>query len=334
MSAADSQDARRVTTLAAYRGPQGSKSDLAPSEHAPCPPCAQGPDIDARVDLHLFAHRVRTALRDRGTAAARARLAKLADPALWTGVVQDGTYRGLMVALEEAEQMCRPATDSQPTSDRLVDDHELASGRSRVFTGKDLRKQREFVVASDGARVRFSRRHGLLLVDRRIDLHAEDCLHFEDQADAGDLDRFKPAGRPRYFRPAFLRPERFAQTPTTQELVLAGRLGRKPDGMPCRIELFGHKDRTAIRLRIAVHNQHENHRLRIRFHSVPGAALDTGGSPGVREVRTPGGREFVAATLARSVGTLRVENQDIATPAAQCIGWLHHEFWLGAHELS
>lgn len=277
---------------------------------------------DARVDLKLFAWRVQQALRERGTEPARARLAELDGEDLRAGTVQDGTARGLFVAYEEALSLCAPAPPPPAEPDPQLGPAER----------KQLRRRRDFLVASGAARVRFMRRDGVLLVDRAHDLHLEDCIAFEDRTDEGTLDGFapRPGERPRLFSPRFLQPVRHEQDGARDLLVLEGRLGVRARGYPCRLRFEGRKDESAVRLTVAVENGQHDHRLRIRFRGFADAArIGREGTPGFEVVRTPGGRTFVAATLVRACGRLRVGEALVPTPAAQCPGWIEHRFTLG-----
>ena len=299
---------RLATTLAQRQAPPG--------------PCALPLDgaADARMPLKLAWQRVRRALAARGTAAAHARLAGLEAPDLLAGTVQDGVARGLLVALEEAESLCRPAPpEPAPEVDPLT-----------LVQGKELRKRKEILVASGGARIRWSRRLGFVFVDREHGDHAEGALIFEDRSDRGTLDGFEPlAGeRARLFSPAFLKPVLLEQGKARDLLVLAGSLGRGPCGFPCRIEVEGRKSESCLRLRIDIDNQHQDHRLRLRFLGIPRERISGFGTPEPETVIT-GGRRFCATTLVRACGRLRVGDLVVAVPDAQCLGKLELEFRLG-----
>lgn len=304
----------RLATTLADRAP-------GPAEPAPTFPEPRG---DARVDLALLTYRARRALAERGTAAARARFATVHSQDLLAGTVQDGTARGVMVALEETIALCGGA---EPVPPELVPDEDDAAR----FEGRDLRRKKDILVASAGARIRWSRRGGVLFVDRAHDVHAEDCIRFEDRRDLGDLDGFvpDPAERPRIFSPAFLKPVLLVQGKRRDRLVLDGRLGRTAHGFPCRIEWIGNRDEDFVRMVVFVRNVHDDHRLRIRFLGCRNVdAIDSDGTPAFSTVRT-GSRWFVAATLVRACGRLRVGDRDVAVPAAQCHGTHRHELRLG-----
>ncbi len=310
---------RLATTLA-------QREILEPSAfEGPFEPPGAGSD-DARVDLKLLAYAAREALASRGTDEAEARLSDLRGPDLWAGTVQDGTARGFAVALEEAISLCAAA---KPGADRDPTPEEEALGE--VVEGKALRRKRDLLVASGGARMRFTRKGGLLFVDRKHDVHVENGICFEDRSDAGTLDGFEAAEgeRARIFHPGFLQPVRHEQNAVRDSLILDGRLGRRSHGYPCRITITGRKDEPFVTMRVRIENRHSDHRLRIRFVGFPEhAAIRSRGTPGWESVRYED-RWFVAATLVRACGVLRVGDRRVAVPAAQCIGHIEHEFLLG-----
>ncbi len=79
---------------------------------------------------------------------------------------------------------------------------------------------------------------------------------------------------------------------------------------------------------VRVRNEHENHRLRIRFlGKQDSGAIRHAGTPGWESVHHHG-RTFVAATLVRACSNLRVGATVIATPEAQCQQWIEHAFEL------
>ena len=261
---------------------------------------------DARVDLKLMTWRARSAIAERGTPEAEARLSELDTPDLWAGTVQDGTARGVMLACEEAISLCRPETcDSDPV------DVELGA----VFGERELRRKRDLLVASAGARLRFSRKGGVLFVDRATETNVPDCLVFEDRRDQGTLDGFVPVEgeRARLFHPGFLRPIYFAQNEVRDILVIEGR-----------------KDDPRIRIAVTVDNAHEDHRLRVRFRSLPDAvSIRSRGTPSWENVQHRGAK-FVAATLVRSCGRLSVGSDTVEVPGAQCLGRITHSFSIGS----
>ncbi|MEZ5966203.1 MAG: hypothetical protein R3F56_20370 [Planctomycetota bacterium] len=304
---------RAATTLA-------QRARLAPSATPPFQHPGPG-SADARVDLKLAAWRAWRAAAAKSGEAARERLAGLDTPDLAAGTIQDGTARGLAVAYEEALSLC-PETPAEPDP---FDDP-----LTRVLEGKELRKQREFLVESGGARVRFSRKGGVHLIVRDADLNVEHCVAFEDRADLGTLDGFvaKDDERARLFSPTFLRPVQMLKHARADRLTLHGRLGRRPTGFPCELLLEGRRDETTVRMVVRIHNQLSDHRLRVRFLGVPRAAIASEGTPGFEEV-TVGHRRFVAATLVRACGRLRVGDRLVEVPGAQVQGWIEHRFRLG-----
>ncbi|MEM7203462.1 MAG: hypothetical protein AAF628_24575 [Planctomycetota bacterium] len=278
---------------------------------------------DARVDLKLLQWRTDRLLAERGTAAARARLEELQRPDLRAGTVQDGTARGISVALEEAMSLCPPAADARPNP--------VWTEEAEVLNAKALRRKKDLLVASAGVRVRFSRKRGLLLVDRARDVHSEGVVCFEDRRDRGTLDGFAPASaeRPRLFLPNFLVPTAYAQGPAGAGLLLEGRLGRRPQGYRCRLALEGRADERFLRMTVAVENLQDDHRLRIRFRGLgPEYPIGHAGTPAWEPV-LQAGRRFMAATLVRACGVLQVGDTTVAVPAAQCRGWVEHRFALG-----
>ncbi|MBK8977756.1 MAG: hypothetical protein IPM29_17755 [Planctomycetes bacterium] len=280
---------------------------------------------DARIDLKLWWWQARTAVAARGTDAARARLASVDTPDLAAGTVTDGVARGVRVALEEAISLCEPAPPPPPPEPDDPLDPLL------VFEGRELRKRRELLVASGGARLRWSRRGGILFVDRDHGVHAEDCVRFEDRRDRGDLDGFvpDPDERPRLFSPAFLKPVRYEENRTLQRLTLDGRLGRRGDGYPCRMVVSGRPTDARLRIELTLRNEHDDHRLRIRLLGCANpAALATEGAPPPELCLRRGG-VFLAVTLVRACGVLKVGALCTPTPDAQCRGLIHHVLHLG-----
>jgi len=276
---------------------------------------------DARVRLKLLVHRARQALSSRGTAAAEERLAGLDSPDLWAGTVQDGTARGFMVALEEAISLC--------TEEAVVAD--IADPEEDCLTDpKQLRRKREMLIASAGTRLRFSRKKGIQVIDRRRDFNEENCIQFEDRSDCGDLDHFTPKDgqRPRIFLPGFLTPVCLIQDKKRDLLELRGRLGRRADGFPCELTFEGRKDEGFLRMTLRVENRQLDHRLRIRFLGVQDQdMIGHEGTPGWEKVEHRG-RVFLAATLLRACGRLRVGEEIVQVPEAQCLGWIEHRFKL------
>ena len=309
---------RRLATLAAAAGTAPARGDA-----HPIPPGAGA--ADCRIDLKLLQWR---ALRAAGSSAAvRARLAAfdpLLRPDLWAGTVQDGVARGFAVALEEAIALA--PVSAVPAVPAVPDD----PTRVQTFTGPQLRKKKDLLVDSGGSRVRFSRKEGVLFVDRDAGVHSTDCLRFEARTDLGTLDGFvaDEAERPRLFSARFLQPVRYTAGAGHSELVLEGRLGRSARGFACRIVLSAASSDTRVRLRVHIDNRHTDHRLRARFLGVPPALLEHACTDVHEQVENDAGG-FVAFTLVRACGRLVVDGRSIETPAAQCPGPIEHEFLIG-----
>lgn len=278
---------------------------------------------DCRIDLKLLQWRALQACA--GSAASREHLQPLArerHPDLWAGTVQDGVARGFAARLEEAIALAPPAP---PRARPLAD----APG-AKVLAGKELRKHKDLLVASGGARVRFTRKEGLLFVDREADLHSGNCLRFEARRDLGTLDGFVPAAdeRPRLYSAQFLQPRRYVEAGAGHELLLAGRLGRGAIGWDCELLLTGNPEEASVRAVLRIDNRQRGMRLRARFLGLPPAAIAHECTP-VHEVVANDAGGFVAYTLVRAVDTLLVDGAAVAAPAASCQGPLEHVFRLG-----
>ncbi|MEO0481309.1 MAG: hypothetical protein AAF196_17710 [Planctomycetota bacterium] len=279
---------------------------------------------DCRMPLKQLYLRAERALDERGTPDATERFVTVDRPHLRAGTVSDATARGVRVALEETLSLCQseaPNNDFDPG-----EPHEI-----QVVEGKALKRRRDLLVDSGGARIRFSRKGGILLVDRTHDVHVEDCLRIEDRRDHGTLDRFvpDPDERPRLFSFAYLKASRYETGPRHTTLLLEGRLGRRFDGYPCQLEVHGRKDRAFVELRLALENRHDDHRLRLRVlgcHRPQALQSETGL---VFEDAVANGQRFVAATLLRACGRLRVGEELTDVPEAQCHGVVRHRLRLG-----
>lgn len=277
---------------------------------------------DCRIDLKLLQWRALEAART--SARARERIERL-DPDthahLWAGTVQDGVARGLAAALEEAASMApaMPCADPFAGAEGLVD-----------LRGRELSRRKDLLVASGGARVRFGRKDGLLFVHREGGLHSANFLRFEDRTDHGTLDEpgFDEAERPRIFSAQFLAPVRHRTCRQADELVLEGSLGRGRKGCPCRITVLGIRTEQRLRLTVAIDNSRTGHRLRARFLGIPHTVV-AHHCMDVREVVQNDAGGFTAFTLVRSVGSLETARGPVATPAAECLGRIEHEFLLG-----
>jgi hypothetical protein len=279
---------------------------------------------DCRIDLKILQHAASLACS--GSARARERLAAFAatgHPDLWAGTVQDGVARGFAIALEEAISLGpRSAPEpAAPTDDPV---------RLQRFAGKDLRKKKDLLVASGGTRVRFSRKEGLLFVDRNGGVNSPNCLRFEARRDLGSLDGFvaDEAERPRLYSAQFLQAKEYVQSPGFTQLRLAGRIGRGPIGWDCQLVLTGVEAEDTVRMRLHLDNRHCGWRLRARFLGVPSGSIAHDCAE-VREVVENDAGGFVAFTLVRSCGTLLVDGQPVEVPGANVTGTIEHRFRLG-----
>lgn len=305
---------------AGHDHPDRAAATLANRGHgfAPTPPDA--PRGDARVTLHQLWHAVDVALAQRHVDAAHDWLRDLDTADLRAGTVQDGVALGVEARLTEALSLCA----APPEMDDAVEGDEI--------TGKDLRRRREILVASGGSRVRFSRKNGVHMIDRASDRNEPHFVQFDDQEDVGCLDEFTaaPNTRARIFQASFLKPVRLVEGKDATLLELAGRLGRGPHGFDCRLTLRGDKSVDTLRLRVRIDNRQENHRLRIRFAGLSDATfVQHRGTPGFSTI-TSGTRQFIAATIVRACGRLRVGDNWIATPHAQMQGPIEHVFEFGS----
>ncbi|HZN38979.1 MAG TPA: hypothetical protein VFD82_09255 [Planctomycetota bacterium] len=278
---------------------------------------------DCRIDLKLLQWRAIAAAQRAGRAKAHLMPfdSKL-HPELWAGTVQDGVARGFAAALEEAIALA-------PAEPPLVlPDDPL---HSRVFEGKDLRKKKDLLVASGGPRVRFSRKEGLLFVDREGGVHSANCLRFEARRDLGTLDGFAgdEGERPRLHSAQFLKPRHYAQGTGVARLELAGRLGRGPIGWPCEVVITGLEAEPTLRLLVRIENRLSGWRLRARFLGIAPAAIEHECMP-VREVVQHSGGSFVAYTLVRACERLLVDGKAVAVRGAACLGVIEHHFRLGS----
>ncbi len=296
-------------------------------EHAPPPSlsglCRPGAgSADCRVDLKLLIYQAeRAAAR---SDAARAHLAPLArehHPDLWAGTVPDAVARGFAARLEEACSLAPPEQSPDP---------ELAHADAEEITGKDLRRKKDLLVASGGARARFSRRAGVLLVDRANEVHSENALWFEARRDLGSLDGFvgAPDERARLFSAQFLKPTRYVVAASASALTLEGSLGRGPVRWPCRVVLRGAADCGALCIDIEVPRAAAGWRLRTRVRGVPAATLHHECTPMREQVEDDRGG-FLADSLVRACGRLSVGGAEVPTPHAAAPGPLRHRFWFG-----
>jgi hypothetical protein len=301
---------RRARTLANVTA-RGATGMIAPG----------GGARDTRINLKILQWH---ALRAADTSAkVRERLHEF-DPATrpdaWAGTVQDGFARGFAVALEEAI-----ALGQQPVIEQPFD-----PVHTQHITGKDLRKKKDLLVASAGARIRFSRKEGVLFVDRKTETNSPNCLRFEDRRDQGTLDGFCACEneRPRLFSAQFLKPVRYTIAKGHTELELAGSLGRGANGFTARMLIIGRETAATIELRLTIDNRHKDHRLRARFLGIaPTAILHE--CTDVSEVVHSDAGNFVAFTLVRAISTLLVDDNKVICEGAQCLGPVTHTFRLG-----
>jgi len=297
-----------LVQIAAADTPDGGWARPGPAAH------------DSRIDLKLLQHRALAAMAR--SAAARNHLAPYAaeqHPDLWAGTVQDGVARGFAVRLEEAVALAGTVAIQAPEPDELV-----------TVQGKELRRKKDLLVASKSSRVRFSRKEGLLYVDRDGGQHSSNCLRFEARADRGCLDGFAPdlAERPRLFSAQFLQPQEYCIGAGMHRLRLRGRLGRGPQGWNCELVVHALLSTPGVHIQLRIEHRHRDCRLRARFLGIPAHRIHHACTD-VREVVASDGGGFVAFTLVRACGRLQTSAGPVAVPGAQCEGWLEHQFVLG-----
>jgi len=275
---------------------------------------------DCRIDLKQRIYRAEQAMQR--SAAAREHLAPLArerHPDLWAGTVRDGVAHGFAARLEEACSLAPDLLPEPSPTDEL-----------QTIEGRDLRRKKDLLVASGGARARFSRKGGLLLVDREHDLNSNNCLWFEARRDHGTLDAFvdAPDERARLLSAQYLKPVRYVTGKPSTELTLEGRLGRGVIGWPCRVIVRGRASDEHLSIDIELPRVVVGWRLRSRFLGVPAERLHHACTP-VRECIDNARGGFVADTLIRSCAQLTVGDEQIATPDAADPGPLRHRFSFG-----
>lgn len=310
---------RLATTLATLADARASRPDLSGS---PIGPGA----TDCRLELKLAQWKaLRAASRSPAAAAHLAIYGQDAYPELWAGTVRDGVARGFMVHLEETCSLAGLPLDSSDQGQKNTPDSKLT-----VFTGKDLRRKKDILIASAGCRVRFSRKGGLLFVDREQGINSENCLWFEGRRDSGTLDNFvgHDDERARLFSAQYLKPQRFVQGKHYSELELNGRLGRGTIGWPCRIIIVGSSESPSLHVTIELASIVPLWRLRSRWLGVPETLIHHHCMP-VRELVTTAHGGFVADTLSRSCATLLVDGEPVPTPDAAKQSAIKHTFSLG-----
>ncbi|MBL8755426.1 MAG: hypothetical protein JNK15_19150 [Planctomycetes bacterium] len=300
-------------------------ANLVPAVGQYAPPGAGA--ADCRIDLKLLQWRAAAAIaRSRRSRDHLGSLTPEAHPDLWAGTVPDGVARGFAVRLEECLALAdadAPAAATGPTP--------AGTTPPRTTTGKELRKRKDLLVASGGARVRFTRKEGVLFVDRDARLHSANCLWFEARRDLGTLDGFvaDPTERPRLFSAQFLQPREYRESDTGQQLVLAGRLGRGPVGWNVELTLRGRADADHVELALVLDQRMVGWRLRARFLGLPPAAIAHDCTPVHEHVATDAGG-FVACTLVRACTRLQAGERIVDVPGAASCGALVHTFRLGA----
>lgn len=283
---------------------------------------------DCRMDLKLLMWRARAAAQ-RSQAAAQHldRFDPKTRPDLWAGTVQDGTARGFAAALEEAIDLA----GAPPAPEPAEPGGPLANPEQPVqeFTGRELRRKKDLLVASGGPRVRFSRREGLLFVDRSSATNSPNCLRFEARRDHGTLDDFVADAdeRPRLFSAQFLQSVRYCAGPGGTRLELGGRLGRGPVGWPMTLTIAGAPTNAELRLTLRIETCPPDWRLRARFLGLRPEHL-VHECEDVRDVVQSDAGGFVAFTLARPSAALLVDGEPVAVPAAARLGPLVHDFVL------
>lgn len=277
---------------------------------------------DCRIDQKILLWHARAAMAT--NAAAHAHLARWQPeqhPDLWAGTVQDGVARGFSVALEEAIAIA---------GRKLDDPFAVALPEATVVTGAALRRRKEILVASGGARARFSRKLGLLFVEREQELHAANCLWFEARRDLGCLDHFvpDPSQRARLFSAQYLRPVELRESANATLLVLAGSLSRGRDGFACRLSLLGRANEATLALRLELHMPPLGWRLRARFFGLPRTAIHHHCTDVSETVPGPQG-PWHAFTLVRACDRLICQASAIDVPGAGELRHVVHDFRLG-----
>lgn len=280
---------------------------------------------DARIELKLLQWQAHAAAARSPRAAAHlSAFAAEQHPDLWAGTVQDGTARGFAARLEEAIALAPPPPGAPAVGERPA---------ARVTTGKELRRRKDLLVASGGSRVRFTRKEGLLFVDRDGGLHSSNCLRFEARTDHGTLDGFAAdvGERPRLYSAQFLQARRFAECDGDSELELSGRLGHGPVGFGITLIVRGIASANRVQLQLRLGDCTPGWRLRARFLGLPLTAIEHECTP-VHEVVANDAGGFVAFTLVRGCSRLSLDDGLVAVPAAAHPGALPHTFWLGTGE--
>lgn len=289
---------------------------------------------DCRIDLKLALWRALAAAERAPAAAAHLeRFPEARHPDLWAGTVRDGAALGWLAHLAEVEAIATAATGDDANVSATappVSDDPTQTG-TVLLDERALRRKKDILVASAGPRIRFTRKGGLLLVDRDHGVHSANCLWFEARRDHGTLDGFvgDEHERPRLFSAQFLKPRSYSTGPDRSELVLAGRLGRGRDSWPLTITLRADSTAPTLELVVDLAGCARGWRLRSRVLGVPAGLLHHHCRP-VREFVDTVHGGFVADTLVRAVDTLLVDGQPVATPDAARPRDLRHVFTIGA----
>jgi hypothetical protein len=324
---------RLATTLATLPAARASRPN---QPQIQCPLPDAGP-ADCRIDLKLMQyHALRAATQTSAAAAHLAAFAPEQFPELWAGTVQDGVARGFLARLEEVCSLAGVVPTTTPTvaanepAPTKLTPTDNPGDKLVVFTGKDLRRKKDILIASGGSRVRFSRKGGVLFVDREHDVNSENCLWFEGRRDLGTLDGFRGADdeRARLFSAQFLKPQRFVQGKHYSELELNGRLGRGAIGWPCRIVIIGKTEAANLHVTIDLATAVPGWRLRSRWLGVPDHLVHHHCMPVRERIHSDRGG-FLADTLVRSCGTLLVDGQPTPVPDAASPRAIRHTFSLG-----
>ncbi|MFK7739106.1 MAG: hypothetical protein AB8H80_02195 [Planctomycetota bacterium] len=290
---------------------------------------------DCRIELKLLQWQAMRAAERSPTAAEHlARLDRDRHPDLWQGTVRDGSALGMLAHLHEVVALAPP-----PTPPAKADEaNELAP--AQTFDAKQLRRKKDLLVKSGSTRVRFSRKGGVLLVDREHETHSENCMWFEARRDLGTLDEFVgPEGeRARLFSAQFLKPkfyriEKFRSGDAKRvreesELLISGRLGSGPAAWPISMRFLGDTSRSAVELQIELPHVPTGWRLRLRTLGVPSSLLHHHCLPVREQVDTERGG-LLCDTLVRSCDRLRIDDNIIKVPDAGNPRPLRHIFTLG-----
>lgn len=305
-----------------------------PAAHAARPTDGTAPPgdgaHDCRIDLKcMLWQALRAAQRSDEARVHLQRLPRERHPDLWAGTVRDGAALGFLAHLHEVVSLAPAAPDDGGAWPEHPDPG------AQLLTDRKLRRKQDLLVKSGGPRVRFTRKGGVLFVDRAHDLHSENCLWFEACRDIGTLDGFVGAEgeRARLYSAQFLQPRYYLAAKARTELQLAGRLGRGPIGWPITVTLRGDDDRQTLELFVelphAGSDSQSGWRLRMRTLGLPATHVHHHCTP-VRELVDNDHGGFVADTLVRACEHLLVDGTQVAVPDAAAPRRVRHRFTLGA----